>query len=246
MAAQPWYDYHVGSHANDDGVDISTINDTDLFFPQAGQVIDASYHVYGGQVVVHMPDGWDEYFIHLDKIGVKPGDMVTPGEIIGTSGGGVGDLILKNGRVQPATSQSDYQGHSSGYHTEFGEFKDTSSSGDMRQFNQGWGNKLRQFDPTAIIVALKTSRNPPSPTHPVSIAGPGVNLPGLPDPSQWPNAMATAFGFTSPQNMLQRLAAGGVGVALAVVAVAIALQPEAEQVVTEGAKLAGTAAKAAL
>lgn len=163
MAAQDWFSYGISNpHASDDGVDLGTPDNTPVDFPASGHVIDASYHVYGGQVVVK-PDGgapWDEYAIHLNNIYVHDGDEIQAGQIIGTSGGGVGDLILKNGRVQPATSQSDYQGHSSGYHSEFGLFADDSAQGDMGQFNKGWGNPSRQMDPAGIIAAWKATHTP--------------------------------------------------------------------------------------
>lgn len=179
MAAQPWYDYNITNpHSLDDGVDMGTPDNTPLSFPEPGQVIDASYHVYGGQVVVHMPDGYDEYWIHLNNVLVSPGEMIQPGQEIGTSGGGVGDLILKNGSVQPATSQSDYQGHSSGYHSELGLFQDSSAGGDMNQFNKGWGNKLRQLDPTGLINALAGSGG--------QSAGSVATITGAPLSDPWP------------------------------------------------------------
>ena len=250
MATTPWYDYPItNGHASDDGIDIGTGNDVPLTFPAAGQVIDASYHVYGGQVVVHMPNGYDEYFIHLDKIFVHPGDSVSPDEVVGLSGGGVGDNVLHDGVVQPAQSQSWYEGHSSGRHTEFGEFKDTSAHGDMAQFNRGWGNKARQLDPTLLLMRLNEQGAPNALKWP-AISGAASAVSGAVNavtsgPGAWVDGAAKALGFTSPQNALQRLAVGGVGVLLMLGGVFIALQPEVQAAQAQATKAATTAAKVA-
>lgn len=238
-AQQDWFSYGISNpHASDDGVDLGTPDNTPVDLPLAGQVIDASYHVYGGQVVVK-PDGgapWDEYAIHLNRIYVHDGDEVAAGEIIGTTGGGVGDLILKGGRVQPATSQADYQGHSSGYHSEFGLFEDTSAHGDMGQFNQGWGNPSRQMDPTGIIAAYKASGQSPLAlaATPISSAWPPAGdhlmngLPFKPDGTfdkaawvqhvmsgglNWNNIIANTTGI-DVQGTVTRVAFGGLGLGL--------------------------------
>lgn len=245
MAAQDWFSYPINNpHASDDGVDLATPDNTPVDFPASGQVIDASYHVYGGQVVVK-PDGgapWDEYAIHLNNIYVHDGDEIQAGQIIGTTGGGPGDLILKNGSVQPATSQADYQGHSSGYHSEFGLFEDDSAHGDMGQFNRGWGNPSRQMDPSGIIAAWKATHTPVTgllgqgASAASSWPPPGDHLVnGLPfrdsdntfDKAAWTahvfsgglnwnNIIANTTGIDI-QGTFQRLVFGGLGVALVIV-----------------------------
>lgn len=164
MATQSWYDYGINNpHGSDDGVDLPTPNDTPVWFPFDAKVIDANWYDYGGQVAAAIPGtDYSEYFIHLDKIYVKPGQTVPAGTVIGTTGGGVGDLIRHNGTVQPAQSQAWYGGHSSGYHTEYGLFEGQ----DMSSFNQGWGQPARQLDPTSIIQELQAGQRP-------SFPGPG-------------------------------------------------------------------------
>lgn len=156
-----WYEYPITNpHPPDDGIDIGAANDTLLTMPFGGHVIDASYHDYGGQVVVAIPGTqYDEYFIHLDDMYVQPGQDILPGMAIGTSGGGVGDKVLHNGIVQPAQYQSWYDGHSSGYHTEYGLFLGP----DMGSFNRGWGNPARQLDPTPVYNDLRAGRAPKIP-----------------------------------------------------------------------------------
>ena len=246
---QQWYDDPITNpHSHDDGVDIGTPDNTPLYFPGVGQVIDASYHVYGGQVVVHMPDGWDEYFIHMNHVDVHPGDWISAGEEVGTSGGGVGDLILKNGHVQPATSQADYQNHSSGYHTEFGEFQDNSPSGSMSQFNQGWGNHSRQRDPTGLIQSLRSGlinlklnpgATPPDTGQIISSAASSAASSAT---TGVVNDVVKAFGFSSPQNALQRLGVGAAGLAVILAGLYVAGQPEIQQAVGQAAKVAKVAA----
>ncbi len=239
-----WYDYPITQeHDTDDGVDVGTPDNTALSFPEGGQVIDASYHVYGGQVVVHLPEGYDEYWIHLNKIFVSPGEYVSPDEIIGTSGGGVGGLILKDGHVQPATSQSDYKGHSSGYHSELGYFQDRTAQGSMAEFNKGWGNKLRQLDPRPVMQKIAAA-------HPQLFYGAGdasqgqtpsagtqTQTNGLRNPfnidigaglADAGNRLLNSMGFDDAKNALLRRGAGGVGVVLMLGSLVIALQPEAE------------------
>ena len=249
MTAAWWDDLKTagsaGTHAaGDDGEDLNTPDNTPVSFMEPGQVIDASYHVYGGQVVVHMPDGYDEYWIHLNNIYVHPGDSITPGETIGTSGGGVGDYVLHNGTVEPAQDQSWYEGHSSGYHSETGFFEDTSAHGDMGQFNQGWGNAGRQLDPRPMIQQYAAGNPPSLPVQGQTLSD--TTKASLTDPSTWgpalANGVAQAAGFTDAGNMLVRIAAGGAGLGLCVLAAYLAVKPEADTVISTAGK---TAAKGA-
>lgn len=238
MAAQAWYDYGIesgaGSHAGgDDGDDVPTPDNTPISMPFPGHVIDASYHDYGGQVVVDVDGtGYSEYAIHLNNILVQPGQQIPAGTVIGTSGGGVGDNVLHNGRVQPAQSQSWFDGHSGGYHTEYGIFEGE----DMGAFNQGWGNHSRQLDPTGVLQELADGKTPSWPGN-----GPGpTGAPGSPQavplvggltnplsPQTWVQGIAQGLGFSSPGNAMQRLTVGAVGVGAVVLAVVMVLQPEA-------------------
>lgn len=266
-----WWEYEkpagsAGTHAaGDDGEDLSTPDHTPVHFPWPGTVIDAHHYVYGGQVVVKV-DGapYDEYAIHLNNINVKQGDYIYPGTLIGDTGGGVGDLVLKNGSVQPATSMADYHGHSTGYHSEFGAFRDDSPHGDMNQFNQGWGHPNRQIDPRPIVDALHAGQNvPPLPggTLPGTPGGTSsssqdngfLGIPGAIDrlgqtlnPANWGanigNTFLKAAGFDNAQNALLRVTVGAAGVGLMLGGVWIALEPEAQAAAVQVAKVAKVAA----
>lgn len=244
-----WWEYEKpagapGTHAaGDDGEDLSTPDRTPVYLPFAGQVIDTSYHDYGGQVVVKVAGApYDEYAIHMNGIAVHKGDRIAPDTYIGDSGGGVGDLVLHDGSIQPAQDMSWYHGHSTGYHSEFGLFRD-DKGGDMGEFNRGWGNRGRQMDPRPIIDAEKQKNMPPPP--PPS-GDPGSNSNPL-DPRTWASAVGRQFlqaaGFSSLQNMALRVAVGAAGVGLALGGVWVAIQPEAQK---ELVQVAGAAAKAAL
>ena len=250
MALLSWFRFPITNpHGSDDGVDIGVPNDTPLTLPFGGTVIDTSYHDYGGQVVVDVPGtGYSEYFIHMDNINVQPGQQVQAGQQVGTSGGGVGDLVLHNGKVQPAQSQSWYDGHSSGYHTEYGMFEGDT----MNDFNRGWGNHQRQLDPTGVLNDLQNGLEPhwpgttPPSGNPTSQPTQGQTLSSSADwkdPNTWgpaiANGIASSFGFTGPIDMLQRVAVGGAGVAVILIGLYVAVQPEADAA-------AGVAAKAAL
>lgn len=242
--AQPWYDYPITEpHSSDDGVDLGTPDRTPVFMPFGGKVIDTSYHDYGGQVVVDVPGtGASEYFIHLNDISVQPGQELSPGALIGDTGGGVGDLVLHDGRVQPAQSQSWYDGHSTGYHTEYGIFE----GDDMAQFNEGWGNKSRQLDPTGVLDALRAGQTPqwPGPSQPNADTTAQLSDPltgGIPG---WLGPVATggvlqeiekslaASGFSSWGNTLQRLTVGAVGIAAILLGLGMVLVPEGEKAQT--------------
>ncbi len=151
-----WYNFGITkTHPPDDGIDIGTPSRTPLSFPFDCDVIDARWYVYGGQVACAVPGtGYSEYFIHMNNIFVRPGDTVPAGQTIGDSGGGVGDLLLHDGRVQPAKYQSWYEGHSSGPHSEYGIFEGQ----DMASFNRGWHNPPRQLNPTSVYNELRNGQ----------------------------------------------------------------------------------------
>ncbi len=156
FVSNQWFDYPVTqSHLTDDGEDIGTPSGTPVFFPDKTKIEDTSWHDYGGQVVGDVQgSGWSEYFIHLRDITVQPGRTYPAGTVIGHTGGGVGDNLLHNGHVQPAQSQSWYDGHSSGPHTEFGIFRGE----DMATVNKAWGNKSAQKDPGPLVKHLSQVR----------------------------------------------------------------------------------------
>src|SRR5260221_570708 len=156
FVSNQWFDYPVTqSHITDDGEDIGTPSGTPVFFPDKTKIEDTSWLDYGGQVVGDVQgSGWSEYFLHLREISVQPGRTYPAGTVIGHSGGGVGDYLLHNGRVQPAQSQSWYDGHSSGPHTEFGIFRGE----DMATVNKAWGNKSAQKDPGPLVKHLSQVR----------------------------------------------------------------------------------------
>jgi len=156
FVSNQWFDYPVTNpHLTDDGEDIGTPSGTAVYFPDKTKIEDTSWHDYGGQVVGDVSgSGWSEYFIHLRDITVQPGRTYPAGTVIGHTGGGIGDNVLHGGRVQPAQSQSWYNGHSSGPHTEFGIFRGE----DMAAFNQGWGNKSREKDPAPLVSHLHATQ----------------------------------------------------------------------------------------
>jgi murein DD-endopeptidase MepM/ murein hydrolase activator NlpD len=133
------------------GIDFAEPNNTPLYFPVGGTVVDTSWYAGGGRVAVQLPgSSIIEYFLHLNSISVKPGDTIQAGQIVGYSGGGIGDNVLKNGIVQAATSQADFQGNSSGYHTHFG-----LASGGVSGYWQALGTNNNRIDPTQFISDLR-------------------------------------------------------------------------------------------
>lgn len=201
-----WFSYPITQgHPPDDGIDIGTPSRTPVSMPFDCDVIDARWYVYGGQVACAVPGtDYSEYFIHMNNIFVRPGESVRAGEVIGDSGGGVGDLLLHDGRVQPAKSQSWYEGHSNGPHSEYGIFQGQT----MSEFNRGWHNPPRQLDPTPVYEALRKGSAPSwpgkgTPPPPGSSNGNGTGNP-------WVDALAggIAGGFSQiADNSMQALGA---------------------------------------
>lgn len=254
--ANPWYTYAINNpHSNDDGVDLRVPDRTPLYAPFAGTVMDASYHNYGGQAVI-IPDGengWAEYFIHLNNIYVRPGEHVDPATELGDSGGGIGDLVLHDGKVQPAQSQAWYDGHSSGYHTEYGIFRDEDNQ--LDDFNRGWGNKGRQLDPTSVIGELRDDQAPSWPNSGPGYSPPGHNPPGGPVFPPGTIAFGSGLlgqifgglGITTPANALQRGIVLAVGVVFVVGGVFIGLHGEqaVQMIYEKGKEATADAAKVA-
>jgi hypothetical protein len=215
-----WYKYPVTvpHGGNEDGIDLGTPNDTPLTALYGGKVIDARYYPWGGQVFLAVPGAnFSEGFLHLDQISVQPGQTIAPGQQVGTSGGGVGDYLEKNGQVVRATSQADFGSHSSGYHMEYDLFQGQ----DIGTVEMAVGNPARQIDPTSVIASVATGSGP----APGAGAVPGVpgvtplDTPGsLPSTSQILN-LPTAFQI---QRFMERTAVGTLGVIIMIVGVFVA------------------------
>lgn len=122
-------------------------------FPFSGHVIAARHDATGGTVMAAI-DGtnYTEAIAHLNQIYVKPGDAITKFSTeVGTTGGGVGDLLLYDGFVHAATRQSDFGKWSTGKHAHFSVFKGSTLS----EADKGWSDTARQVNPTNIIDALR-------------------------------------------------------------------------------------------
>ena len=142
-----------GGHS---GIDFGTPNDTPLFFPMGGKVIAADYKPLGGEVAVDTGQGVIEYFLHLDQINVQVGQNIQAGDVIGTSGGGVGDKILNAlGQVITVVTQSQYGSYSTGYHTHFGLVKGDS----LAAYQASLGSNTNRIDPTNFISVWRSSGN---------------------------------------------------------------------------------------
>ncbi len=155
-----WAAYGIegSGHLGDPGVDIGTPNDTPLFFPFDGKVVIKRWDSAGGLLGVQVPGtSYIQYFEHMDQIYVNEGDAIRAGQIVGTSGGGIGDLVRHNGKIQPAQAQSWFNGYSTGYHTEYGIFY---SPGGAATFDAGWKNRALQLDPTNVVKAVAAGQTP--------------------------------------------------------------------------------------
>lgn len=70
------------------GVDVAATTGTDIVAPAGGLVTLAEADMFfeGGLVFIGHGHGYRSYFMHLSRVDVKPGDMVTQGQVIGAVG----------------------------------------------------------------------------------------------------------------------------------------------------------------
>lgn len=123
------------------GIDIATPYHTPITAPFGGQVFQADYQPWGGEVGIkaNVP-GYglvNEYVQHLDLVNVSPGQTVTAGQVLGLSGG------QTSGGNHPTSPQ-----YSSGPHTEIG-------------FGAPWIGGGSNFDPTKAL-SMATNIDPSS------------------------------------------------------------------------------------
>jgi murein DD-endopeptidase MepM/ murein hydrolase activator NlpD len=95
MAHAPWYAYHltqgytVGHGGNHDGYDFGTPKGTPHTSLFGGVVTKhTGWYPWGGETDIKNPiSGITETFAHEDRIDVRPGQVVMPGQQVGISGG---------------------------------------------------------------------------------------------------------------------------------------------------------------
>lgn len=258
--AQPFYDFpeFQGYSPAHDGVDIDAPAGYPVTAIESGDVVEAGWRNYGGEVAIAVPGTGDSTVtIHLDDIDVAPGQHVSAGEQIGTVGGGVGSKLLKGGRVQPATSQADFGRFSTGYHVHESVFMGQTPD----EIERGWADFSRTIDPQPIIDHLRATGQPiwpgtatPGSSHTLAQTTASDSTPvlgGIQDainalnPATWGAALEHAAGFSDLKNAMGRIVVFGLGVSLVVGGVFVAVK--GDQVVVEAVKQAPkVAAKAAI
>jgi len=119
----PWYAYPIthGFYSSYDpkvfdtphwAVDIGTPLDTPITAIKSGNVVQADYAPWGGEVFIKPDDGSTEYYYyHFDVNEVKAGQHVNAGDLVGLSGG------QNSGGSHPISSE-----WSTGPHTHVGYF----------------------------------------------------------------------------------------------------------------------------
>jgi Peptidase family M23 len=149
-----WFNYPTTQDFGENGergIDLGTPNNTPLSMPMSGTVLAAQYYGGGGEVIVKTANNVIEYFFHLNNIFVKPGDSIKAGQVVGTSGGGVGDKYLNpQGQVAIVTNQSQLAPYSSGYHTEYGLLSGSS----MQDFYTAMNTGANSINPNNFIQNL--------------------------------------------------------------------------------------------
>jgi hypothetical protein len=145
--------------------DIATPFHTPITALLNGTVTQADYAVWngrpgGGEVFVKATDGRTYYYYHLDSIGVRVGQTLNAGDMVGLSGG------QNSGGLHPVDPM-----WSTGPHTHVGFFTGFA--------NTPAGSRPTGPDITATILALKNGQVPPpgtgggtSPTPPVTGTNP--------------------------------------------------------------------------
>jgi len=149
-----WFNYPTTQDFGENGergIDLGTPNNTPLSMPMSGTVLAAQYYGGGGEVIVKTANNVIEYFFHLNNIFVHPGDTIKAGEVVGTSGGGVGDKYLNpQGQVATVTNQAQLAPYSSGYHTEYGLLSGTT----MQDFYTAMNTGANSINPNNFIQNL--------------------------------------------------------------------------------------------
>ena len=103
------------------GIDIGTSEGTSVMAVAAGKVVDIDRYSCGGRVLTlnHIVNGRyiTTRYMHLWKIKVKVGDIVTQGQVIATSGGGSNapDDCSTGGHLHFETVEGHYFGSAKGY-----------------------------------------------------------------------------------------------------------------------------------
>lgn len=179
--------------------------------PFSGHVTATRHDETGGTVLVSI-DGvpYTEAFAHLNQIYVRPGDAIQKFQTeIGTTGGGVGDLLLYDGFVHAAERQSDFGKWSTGKHLHFSIFKGNTE----QEADRGWSDTSRQVNPTDIVNTLRQNKQYP-PQFIGGIRGrrpPNEPIPGR-DPGQIQDAQKPPRVCTPASNPLD--VGGGINFAL--------------------------------
>lgn len=146
------YEPSLGGHS---GVDLGVPNNTPLYLPYDGKVIEADYKSEGGRIAVLTPQGM-MVFLHANQIDVIPGEAYHAGQILGTSGGGVGDKLLNpaTGQVYTATSQADFAGQSTAPHVHFSVFNVTDIAG----IDAALDGNVNRINPMPFIASFIASK----------------------------------------------------------------------------------------
>ena len=101
----------------EDGTDFALPVDTPIYAVESGPVLGTGTYPGGGVVSIQVGAQVADYYQHLDCVDVKQGDVVSAGQLIGTSGGELSSQISQFGTSQCGLYASAY---SSGPHIEFG------------------------------------------------------------------------------------------------------------------------------
>lgn len=75
------------SGSGENGVDVTLPQDTPIYAITGGQVVGSGYYAGGGVESVQAAPGQVWYYQHLDQNFLTPGQTVSPGQLIGLSGG---------------------------------------------------------------------------------------------------------------------------------------------------------------
>jgi len=181
-----------GASRNHQGVDYGVPQGTAIALKKPGKVIETTVPAMGnlGAIFVKHDDGTRSRYLHMSKIAVTPGQLVTSGTVIGKTGG------------QPGTPGA---GPTNGAHLHF-EYYPSSTGGpvDGSRVASSYftvGGTIDQGAPAAPPVAADPAAAPVTPADDTTASGDPIILPAVtaPDTSRLPKPRNSAKPIsTSP------------------------------------------------
>ena len=156
------------------GTDIPVPSGTEVKAPMDGVVENVKDDEYpcGGTIDIDYKNGFWSRFCHMKKINVKKGDVVSQGQVVGLSGGGLNDF----GKGRTSGPHLHFSLHKDGVNVDPAKYINTEvTAGDIQNVNvddvkniagrlttsssgeMSWDDFRKQYPPEVVRAALEKS-----------------------------------------------------------------------------------------